>query len=152
VAYKKWYLHQWKNWSFPVACKKTDRTSTVAARCVTVDMAVKLWLNPRKHFVCWSSFPHNLLPLFKRVFRGCSIDCKWGGCLISPYIVTISWSFVHSCSLNPLAALYLPWSTVSYIAGSHWKLCVEELYHWWPWWRSYRSQVPGSLGRVNLFN
>jgi hypothetical protein len=45
--------------------------------------------------------------------------CKWGGHLTNPCIATISWSFVHPYSLNPLAAPYLLWSTVFYIAGSH---------------------------------
>lgn len=38
----------------------------------TVDMEVKCWLNLRKHFACPSSIPHNLWPLFNRIFWGSS--------------------------------------------------------------------------------
>jgi hypothetical protein len=49
----------------------------------------------------------------------CMFVCKWGGRLTNSCTANISWSFVHPHSLNLLAALYLPWSTASYIAGSH---------------------------------
>jgi hypothetical protein len=51
----------------------TDVTPTMATRSVTVDMAVKWRLNPRKRFECLSSIPQNLWPFFNGVFEGSSV-------------------------------------------------------------------------------